>query len=547
MKLPRLALALLLIGCAGVADSARAAGVPATRPSDLDPAVVRSIDENLAILADGSDDDKHLAEDRLLNAPPAALPLIEAGQYRPGIDAEARQRLGRIIPRLRGALTLEEAAWRDRQKEAEWAQRHFVESYDRAGPHDPAWDDAARKALPRLASIVPGEKRAGVISLMTFTTRFKCEDPLILLIKAQLIEDLAGREPDPVLQGKDWGITIRLYVAVCEGFDKWPYPEDIKCFAYVHAARAIMKTSAEKDPALRAKAQKWIDASVALVSEVVKVPGMPDGWMTEYPDMITQTAVECGADRGAIVDKIFPALQQAAPDRPGPLVFKGRQYTSWAWDARGSGWANTVTAQGWKLMAQRLALAETALTRAYELGPSDPDAAIGMIGVELGQGKGRDVMEKWFGRAISADPGSLGACRAKLYYLEPKWHGSPQAMLAFGHQCQTTRDYRDGVPYILLDAYVALSKYVDNETAFWHDPAVWKDIESVVKHGVEMYPDNAHDRSIYAYWAWRCGHWSVASAQFKLLGDKLDKSVFDNDTRKIEQARTESAQNAGLP
>ena len=41
-------------------------------------------------------------------------------------------------------------------------------------------------------------------------------------------------------------------------------------------------------------------------------------------------------------------------------------------------------------------------------------------------------MEEWFRRAMKADPGNYSACSSKLYYLEPKWHGSEEEMLAFG-------------------------------------------------------------------------------------------------------------------
>jgi hypothetical protein len=66
-----------------------------------------------------------------------------------------------------------------------------------------------------------------------------------------------------------------------------------------------------------------------------------------------------------------------------------------------------------------------------------------------------------------------------------------------------------------------------------------------VAHKVEMFHDDLSIRSWYAYWAWKCGHWMIANAQFKLLGDKLDGSSFGNDPAIIEQARTESARNAG--
>src|SRR5215510_663354 len=36
------------------------------------------------------------------------------------------------------------------------------------------------------------------------------------------------------------------------------------------------------------------------------------------------------------------------PDSPNPLVVLGRVHIHWAWEARGSGWASTVTKEGWE-------------------------------------------------------------------------------------------------------------------------------------------------------------------------------------------------------
>ena len=53
--------------------------------------------------------------------------------------------------------------------------------------------------------------------------------------------------------------------------------------------------------------------------------------------------------------------------------------------------------------------------------------------VAMGLGEGRPEVERWFGRAVKADPDDLAAYRMKLLYLEPKWHGDAQGreMLEF--------------------------------------------------------------------------------------------------------------------
>src|SRR6185436_15731964 len=92
---------------------------------------------------------------------------------------------------------------------------------------------------------------------------------------------------------------------------------------------------------------------------------------------------------------------------------------------RGSGYADTVSEDGWKQFSAHLAQAAESFEKAWKLSPDDPEIAVSMIQVELGEGKDRARMELWFDRAMTLDRNNYDACDQKRNYLEPKWHGSP--------------------------------------------------------------------------------------------------------------------------
>ena len=110
----------------------------------------------------------------------------------------------------------------------------------------------------------------------------------------------------------------------------------------------------------------------------------------------------------------------------------GEFLSSYAWDARGGGWAREVPPQAWQDFHSRLTRAKEMLTRAWEMNHANADAAALMITIEMGIGEGPADMERWFARAMEADPGNPGAVGRKMQYLEPKWHGSPAEMIRFG-------------------------------------------------------------------------------------------------------------------
>jgi hypothetical protein len=127
-----------------------------------------------------------------------------------------------------------------------------------------------------------------------------------------------------------------------------------------------------------------------------------------------------------------PILFAKWPEASFVWLLQGEANIKMAWQARGTGYANRVTDEGWKGLEQHLKIADKALNKAWKLNPKDVRIPLAMLTVELGQGEGRDRMELWFNRAMELNPLCYDAAYAKLYYLEPKWHGSVEDMLIFG-------------------------------------------------------------------------------------------------------------------
>lgn len=203
-------------------------------------------------------------------------------------------------------------------------------------------------------------------------------------------------------------------------------------------------------------------------------------------------------------------------------------------------YANTVKEEGWKLMAERLAEAEAALTQAWEKRPEDSQAPTQMLAVELGQGKGRAVMETWFKRAMEADPGNFEACKKKMYYLEPKWHGSPAEMLAFGRELLAAGNWEARLPFQLVDAHHALSVYEKDRMAYYRNDEVWKDVQAVYSGYLKDHSSASFDRTWYAKLACRCGKYDEAHRQFETLGEKAVVNAFAS-REELQQMKAEAA------
>ncbi len=145
-------------------------------------------------------------------------------------------------------------------------------------------------------------------------------------------------------------------------------------------------------------------------------------------------------------------------------VVEGRYHIQAGWEARGSGFAETVQPKGWEAFDQHMTAAAATLARAYELDPSLPQAASDMIYVSLGNGPQSDC-RIWFDRAIKARFDYAAAYRYYAHSLTPQWGGSQADMYAFAVECADTARYDTDTPHKLFDILTKASI----------DPAKWNE------------------------------------------------------------------------
>ncbi len=495
-------------------------------------------EKSLRKLSSEDYEEREAASRAIAELPADALRLVEAELKKKDLELEVRSRLERLVPGLQAKVHRQVLARRNEAVHA-WTHRTVVDAYERAGRKDPRWDPKVRELLPLVVSmwsqskspVADPAKRA--YELSEEAVRSGCDDPLVLYVLARMY-DTAIR--------KDWQEAVKLHVGAGQAMKERgsEYPPIRQAFVYARAADFRLRSKKEPAEGDREETRVWLELALARFAEAAKDPAVPDTLLFECGEALIGTWKRLAGDRKAGFDKVAEVLTQGRPDSRVSLVLKGAVYISYAWDARGSGWASSVTEEGWRLMRERLAESEAALTRAWEKDPSDAQAATLMIGVELGQGKGRPAMETWFRRAMEADPDNLEACKKKIYYLEPKWHGSADDMIEFGRQLLAGGNWEARLPFQLMDAHLTLAGYEKDKPAYYQREEVWKDVQAVYETYLARHPDSAQDRTWYAKLASYCGRHREANRQFEILGDKAVVSVFANRAE-LDRLKAEAA------
>ncbi len=125
-------------------------------------------------------------------------------------------------------------------------------------------------------------------------------------------------------------------------------------------------------------------------------------------------------------------------------------------------------------------------------------------------------------------------------------------MLAFGRECVKAGNWDARVPFLLIEAHLALSEYPRGDRSTFAaspDPAyfavseVWDDVQSVYEPYLKRFPTAHRDRSKYARLACWASQWAEANRQFQVLGKNVDRSVFSSPDE-LSRLRKEAAEKA---
>lgn len=200
-----------------------------------------------------------------------------------------------------------------------------------------------------------------------------------------------------------------------------------------------------------------------------------------------------------------------------------------AWEARGSGWAYTVTEEGWKGFREHLAKARSALVRGWQLRPDRPEAPTKMISVVMGGCESQEETERlWFDRAIAAQFDYLPAYRALEWAYRPRWGGSHALMLEFAKACLGTRRFDTAVPLEFFTTCNDIALELDDWRAFYKRKDVSTPLMELSRALLDeptRQKEKTMRQSFLAVNAWLTGDYEQAESALRNVGEKLHSSA----------------------
>ena len=198
-------------------------------------------------------------------------------------------------------------------------------------------------------------------------------------------------------------------------------------------------------------------------------------------------------------------------------------YRNYAWRARGSGWADSVTEEGWRLMGERLELGGQTLGSAMEeLEINDPMFYQTAMGIMLGIGGPPSTFDGLVAGSLEIAPDYWGTLSYRAYTLLPRWLGEPGDWENFAKYIADENKPYGTEQY----ARIVLGRHSFSPDTVDLARLDWDLLKEGIRELLKNYPDSVTNISRAAFIATSAEDRDFAKECFDLLGDRCVPSVW---------------------
>jgi len=192
-------------------------------------------------------------------------------------------------------------------------------------------------------------------------------------------------------------------------------------------------------------------------------------------------------------------LEQWTRDRPQSATAKcalGAVLTTYAWKARGSGWADSVSDSGWKLFGERLDRCKNVMDQVKDK-PCEWYSI--MQRCALGQGWETAKYNAMVSECQKRYPGYDPVLLVKSYWLQPRWHGQEGEYESFVAAEANKRKGSEGDMLYARSALYLEDICIDN--VLNNTKLSWPRVKSGAQAIIKKYPDSLLAKGVLSVFA----------------------------------------------
>jgi hypothetical protein len=226
--------------------------------------------------------------------------------------------------------------------------------------------------------------------------------------------------------------------------------------------------------------------------------------------------------------------EKARPESATARIALAKAYIEYAFFARGSGYSDSVTTEGWYLYNARVAQASSILVVAAKLKERCPYWYDVMQQVALNQSWDQSHERALFEAAYAFAPTYYLYEYNEAYYLLPKWYGKPGDSEAFGQQIADQIGGQEG-DFVYFEVATTIACQCDSSKEALSAMS-WPRVRRGYADMVQMYGVSPFKLNEYAVMAYEAGDAATAAEAFAQIGDNWRDDVW-HTRASFEQAK----------
>lgn len=202
-----------------------------------------------------------------------------------------------------------------------------------------------------------------------------------------------------------------------------------------------------------------------------------------------------------VILKKLKKLQGKYPEGIYPHIAEANFWIYYAWDARGNGYASSVTPEGWKLFRERLAKAEKILIDNKEKASRSPVWYHLMFEPVFHLNYSQDEKDKFYVEAFEKHKGFLPLYILKRNQLRPRWGGSWKEVDEFINWVSNDTKNIEGAGMYARLYFGVYDNLRKNEKIFSDTHADWTKLKSGLESLTTLYPKSIFHKNVFALMA----------------------------------------------
>lgn len=222
---------------------------------------------------------------------------------------------------------------------------------------------------------------------------------------------------------------------------------------------------------------------------------------------------------------------------PSPIVALGDAYWGFGKRARGSGYANTVTEEGWRLLRERLAEGRSKLLAASERCRNGPGFYVVMLKIGIDGSQPRESFMRIFEKGIEVAPECPHLYEMKSYYILPRWYGRKGELEDF------VRATAEKYPEMALWVLWRLQYQGVYRNVFEQEGIAWDTLKERLTKCIDGDSVKISQANILAYLADFAGDRNTFSAALDSVDNQIDASMWRSQKR-LRQLTNQNSETA---